>query len=182
MFHKAITREMRKAKSASPMAIRRVGTSLARPERSQQLQDRGQAPAATATPDKAHTSLDVRPIVYVTHYCGIEPSPLGAAVRDGLARLAAFAAQNEEVTYDTPLVKLRNRRVRTVTIDIGLPLDRLPSLPVAGGLRLGRSWGIDLPSLSLGSNSLGEALAARCQSIAQMSPEDFAGSSMAWQL
>jgi hypothetical protein len=77
------------------------------------------------------------PMLYVTRYCALEPASLAAAVHDALAVLATYAARHPGARYGSPVVAYRNRQGTTVTIDVGLPLDNLPSGPLAGELRLG---------------------------------------------
>lgn len=79
------------------------------------------------------------PMIYVTRYCALEAASPAAAVRDALAALGAYAALHPEAKYGLPVVAYRNRRGTTVTLDIGLPLDRKPEASASGEFHLGEA-------------------------------------------
>ena len=122
-----------------------------------------------------------RPIVYVTYFCSSEPSSLAAGVRDGLAKLATFAGGHADLRPGASMVRYRNWRDGSVTIDIGLPLEHLPDLPVDVDVAVGE-W-IDAGSFGRRvARSLGEAITSLREAIATEDPQELADPDPAWQL
>jgi hypothetical protein len=76
------------------------------------------------------------PMLYVTRYCTVEPASLAAAVHDALAVLT-YAARHQETDGNSPVVVCRNKQGPTVTIDVGVPLDRQPLGPLPVEFHLG---------------------------------------------
>jgi len=125
--------------------------------------DDGKRPTAAAgamarsIASQKHDAGSNLPMVYVTRYCALEAASLAAAVRDALAALDAYAARHPEAKYGPPVATYRNKRGTTVTLDVGLPLDRQPMAPMTGEFHLGEAPAA-LPLPHRGQDSFGQAL------------------------
>jgi hypothetical protein len=94
----------------------------------------GPAPEASG-----RREIDSEPMLYVTRYCGTEPSSIAAALNDAVEVLDRRFEALGLARPETAIVVYRNRLPESLTIDVGYVLPARPALPPEVELKAGNT-------------------------------------------
>lgn len=80
----------------------------------------------------------LKPMIYVTRYCGLTPASMHAAIRQGTETLDSFLASLGHTTPDDIILIYRNRLRDTITLDIGYGVAPKLASSAKGEVKSGR--------------------------------------------